>query len=89
MYDLRVVVTVMVTAVLDGAVPDGIDAGPKVTFVAEGLPEAENAITFWLGPPVVVRSMVKLAFVPAPIVSVVGGAAATLKSTPTPLSEMI
>jgi hypothetical protein len=81
-----VVATVIV--VLDEAVPEGMDAGPKVTLVSAGLPEAENVVTFCVGPPVVVRLIVKLAFAPAATVAVAGGAAATLKSTPIPLSGM-
>ena len=63
--------------------------GAKVTLVPAGLPEAENVMVFPVGPPVVLRSIVKPAFAPAATVIIVGGAAATLKSTPTPLSEVI
>ena len=87
--DRRVVVMVIAIGVLEGAVPDGTDGGPKVTLVPAGLPKAENMMVFPVGPPVVVRSIVKPAFAPAATVIIVGGTAATLKSTPTPLSEVI
>jgi len=87
--DRRVVVIVIAIGVLEGAVPGGTDGGAKVTLVPAGLPEAENVMVFPVGPPVVLRSIVKPAFAPAATVIIVGGAAATLKSTPTPLSEVI
>ena len=86
-FDLRVVETDI--AVLDAEVPDEMDGGLKLTLVAAGLPEAENVAAFCVEPPVVVRLIVKLAFAPAATVTVVGRAAAMLKSTPTPLSAVV
>ena len=78
----------MVMTVLDADVPDGMDCALKFTLVSAGLPEAENEVTVCVGPPVVFRSIVKVALVPAATVTVVGGAATTLKSTPRPLKAV-